>query len=150
MIENTTHSARSLRSVHPVATERADRAAISIEVSTAEGMILVKLSGTPRPESVIKLLDDVDKLASNDSSLRVLIDETDLDPSFVGPSDKGRFVGAWRRAAALKSTRIAVFVSNLAVYGLNRMFQGLAESGGHLNVCGDRASAVAWLSTVPR
>jgi len=38
-----------------------------------------------------------------------------------------------------------VFVANIAMYGLNRMFQGLAEAEGNVRVFPDRAQAVAWL-----
>ena len=84
-----------------------------------------------------------------DALLRVLIDETELGPGFVGPADIGRFVGAWKRSAALRSTRIAVFTSNLAIYGLNRMFQGLANAEGQVRVFRDRAPALAWLNDEP-
>ncbi len=92
------------------------------------------------------MLDDLNNLIASDSSLGVLIDENSLDPMFVGPGDIGRFVGAWRRAEALRSGRMAIFVSNPAMYGLNRVFEGLADSGAHMSVSRDRPSSVAWLS----
>jgi hypothetical protein len=131
--------------VDPVAPTPARKSAIPIEISKLEDVVFVKLSGTPRPEEIVKMLDDLNALIAKDASLRVLIDETGLNPSFVGPGDIGRFVGSWRRAAALRSTRMAVFVPNLAMYGLNRMFEGLADAGGHMSVFRGRADAVAWL-----
>src|SRR5690348_9034141 len=107
---------------------------ISIGVSSDERLILVKISGGPRPAAIIRMLDELDRLVAQDQSLRVLIDEVDLRPSVFGPGDIGQFVAAWRRSAALRSTRIAVFVTNLAMYGLNRMFQGLANAGDRVSV----------------
>jgi len=99
---------------------------ISIEVSSNERLILVKLHGSPSPEAIIGMLGELDRLVAQDASLRVLIDETDL-----------------RRGTALRASHIAVFVSNLAMYGLNRMFQGLANAADHVGVFHRRADAVA-------
>ncbi len=122
---------------------------ISIEVSSNERLILVKLSGSPPPEDIIAMLGELDRLVAQDPSLRVLIDETDLRPSLFGPGDIGRFAAAWRRGTALRAGQIAVFVSNLAMYGLNRMFQGLANADDHVGVFHRRADAVAWLNEAP-
>jgi hypothetical protein len=120
---------------------------ISIETSKAERRILVKLTGRPRPESIVRMLEDVNTLIEQDPALSVLIDENDLRPSFVGPGDIGRFVDAWRRSAALRKSRIAVFVSSPAMYGLNRMFQSLIgrDGEGRMMVFGERRGAEAWL-----
>jgi hypothetical protein len=123
---------------------------ISTEVSSDERLILVKLSGAPQAASIVTMLDEVNTLVAQDPSRGVLIDETELRPSFIGPGDIGRFVDAWRRATALRSTRLAVFVSNPAMYGLNRMFQGLLGRDGEdrMQVFTDRARAAAWLKGV--
>jgi hypothetical protein len=123
---------------------------ISTEVSSDERLILVKLSGAPQAASIVTMLDEVNTLVAQDPSRGVLIDETELRPSFIGPGDIGRFVDAWRRATALRSTRLAVFVSNPAMYGLNRMFQGLLgrDGEGRMQVFTDRAGATAWLKGV--
>jgi hypothetical protein len=120
---------------------------ISIEVLKAEHLILVKLTGRPRPESIVGMLEDVNTLIEQDPALSVLIDENDLRPSFVGPGDIVRFVDAWRRSAALRKSRIAVFVSSPAMYGLNRMFQSLTgrDGEGRMMVFGERRGAEAWL-----
>jgi hypothetical protein len=119
---------------------------ISIDVSRGEHLIFVKLSGSPSPGAIIGMLEELDRLITDDASLRVLIDESDLRPSIFGPGDIGRFAGAWRRGTALRASRISVFVSNIAMYGLNRMFQGLANAGDHVGVFLERDEAVAWLS----
>jgi len=118
---------------------------ISIEVSSGEHLILVKLRGSPAPNAIIGMLDELDRLIGQDASLRVLIDESELRPSLFGPDDIRRFASAWRRAAALRESRMSVFVSNIAMYGLNRMFQGLANAGDHVGVFHERGEAVAWL-----
>ena len=122
---------------------------ISVEVSMPERLILVKLSGQPHPAAVVEMLNTLGTLTAGDASLRVLIDETELSPSFVGPGDINRFVKAWKRATALRATKLAVFTANLAMYGLNRMFQLLADAEGRVQVFHDRAQAVAWLNGPP-
>jgi len=112
-----------------VVSTRSTHRDISIEVSSHERLILVKLHGSPSPEAIIGMLGELDRLVAQDASLRVLIDETDL-----------------RRGTALRASHIAVFVSNLAMYGLNRMFQGLANAADHVGVFHRRADAVAWLN----
>lgn len=72
-----------------------------IEISKAERLIGVKTSGKPQPQSIVKMLNRINALAEQDSSLRVLSDETDHDPRFVGPGDMERFVAAWRAGSAL-------------------------------------------------
>jgi hypothetical protein len=119
---------------------------VSVAVSAEKRLILVTLAGHPKPASIIAMLDEVDALIARDRSLRVLIDETELRPSFVGPGDVGRYVAAWKRSTALRAARLAVFTPNLAMYGLNRMFTSLADAEGRVDVFRDRASALAWLN----
>ena len=118
---------------------------VSIQVPSDERLIRVKLSGGPGAEAIIGMLDELNSLIARDASLRVLIDETDLRPGVFGPGDIKRFAAAWRRGTALRSTRISVFVSNIAMYGLNRMFQGLANADDRVGVFHDRSHAIAWL-----
>ena len=115
-----------------------------------ERFTFVKLSGRAEAETILRLLDELSALAERNSSLRILIDETGLGAGLVGPADIRRIIAAWRRATALSSTRIAVFVSNLAIYGLNRMFQGLSgrDAEDRVSVFTDRAAATAWLLEV--
>lgn len=123
---------------------------IDPESSNDGRFIFVRLSGRAEAETILRLLDELSALAERNISLRVLIDETGLGAGFVGPADIGRIISAWRRATGLRSTRIAVFVSNLAIYGLNRMFQGLSgrDAEGRVSVFTDRAAATSWLLEV--
>jgi len=111
------------------------------------GFVMVKLSGRAEAATILRLLGELSTLAEQTASLRVLIDETGLGAGFVGPADIHRIIDAWRKATALHGTRIAVLASNLAIYGLNRMFQGLAgrAAEGHLSVFTEGAPARAWL-----
>jgi hypothetical protein len=118
---------------------------IDREDSKEDGIVLVKLSGRAHAETVVKLLVELNALAEREPAVRVLIDETDLGAGLIGPSDIGRIAQAWRKAAALRSIRIAAFASNPVIYGLNRMFQGLAEGAEKVSVFNDRARARAWL-----
>ena len=118
---------------------------IDLDASKADGVTLVKLSGRAQAETIVRLLEELNALAERDASLRVLIDETDLGAGLVGPSDIGRIAQAWKKAAALRSVRIAAFTTNPVIYGLNRMFQGLAHGAERVSVFSDRARARAWL-----
>ena len=112
-----------------------------------QGLTLVTLSGRAEAEAILRLLDELRALAEGDASLRVLIDENGLAPGFVGPTDIQKIISAWRRATALRTTRVAVVASNLAIYGLNRMFQGLAgrDAEGRVRIFTNKAPATTWL-----
>jgi hypothetical protein len=118
---------------------------VVIDVVQSDHLIEVHLTGRPAPMAIVDMLHDLNALIEKDASLRVLIDENHLRPSFIGPGDIGRFVAAWRKGEALRSARLAVFVSNPAMYGLNRMFQGLADAEGNVRVFHDREQAMKWL-----
>ena len=126
-----------------------DAAAITVDVSDDQHLIFVKLRGMPKPDAIVQMLEKLNIFIETDTSLRVLIDENDLRPSFVGPGDIARFVKSWRQGKALRKARLAVFVTNTAMYGLNRMFQGLADSAGNVRVFHDREHAMEWLDGDP-
>ena len=126
-----------------------DAGGVTVEVVPDEHVIHVTLRGMPAADAIVAMLERLDALLTADPSLRVLIDENDLRPSFVGPGDIGRFAHAWRQGKALRAARLAVFVANIAMYGLNRMFQGVADAEGNVRVFHDRAHAMAWLDGSP-
>ena len=123
---------------------------VVIEVAKPERMIRVRISGSPAQQSIVDMLKELNALAEKDSSLSVLIDETELDPRFVRPGDMERFVAAWRAGSALRSTRLAVFVLNGAMFGLNRQFEALIDGDLGVSVFSDRAQAEAWLHERPK
>ena len=112
-----------------------------------QGLTLVNLSGNADAETILGLLAELSARAEHDALLRVLLDENGLRPGLILPSDIQRIIAAWRRATALRSTRVAVCASNLAIYGLNRMFQGLAglDAEGRVRIFNDLVSARTWL-----
>lgn len=118
---------------------------IALASSSDDGIVVVKLSGRAQAETIVKLLVELNALAERDPAVRVLIDETELGAGFVGPSDIGRIAGAWRKASALRTVRIAALAPNPVIYGLNRMFQGLADGAERVSVFNDQARARAWL-----
>src|SRR5258708_39821338 len=87
----------------------------------------------------------LDRPVAQDPSVGVLIDEIDRRPPLFSPADIGRFADVWRRSGALRQARLAGFVMNPAMYGLNRMFQSLADAHGRMNVFRHLPSAEAWL-----
>jgi hypothetical protein len=127
-------------------TEDLEPNQITANVSRDERLIQVRLTGRPKASSIVAMLGELDALVAKDPTLRVLIDEDDLKPSFIGPADIRRFVDAWRSGSALRATRIAVFTSNIAMYGLNRMFQGLANAEDRVSAFHNRTDALAWLN----
>ena len=120
---------------------------IDRNVHDAKGFIQVALSGRAEPDTILRLLEELRTIAEGNPSLRVLIDESHLGPGFIGPADIQKIIAAWRRATSLRTTRVAVVASNLAIYGLNRMFQGLAgrDAEGRVRIFTDRAPASTWL-----
>jgi hypothetical protein len=75
----------------------------------------------------------------------VLIDESELKVSLIGPGDIQRIAQRWSGAAKLRRAAIAVVAPNPVVYGLNRMFQLVSNADTRLAVFWDRTAALAWL-----
>jgi hypothetical protein len=138
-------ASRIMKQPHELNTPPNPLRAISIAVSKDEALVSVTLVGRPGPDAIIRMLTDVDALIAQDRGLRVLIDETRLAPAWIGPRDLQRFVETWKGAVALRAARMAIFTPNLAMYGLNRMFQGMADETKRIGVFHDGASARVWL-----
>jgi predicted ATPase len=75
----------------------------------------------------------------------VLVDETELEAGFIGPSDIIKIADAWRRAKNLRASCIAVVAPNVVVFGLNRMFQLVANEEERIMVFRKREDAADWL-----
>jgi len=107
----------------------------------------VTLSGPADPASVHALLAELQALARQRGTLRILVDETALQPGLMGFSDMSEIVQDWRTAPDLRASRIAVLAANPIVRGLNQVFRLLAnlERKDSLNAFSERADAVAWL-----
>jgi hypothetical protein len=120
---------------------------IEAEGETGDAIVVVKLSGHADPPSIHALITQLQALALRQGTLRILVDETDLEPGLVGFSDIAEMVRDWRTAPNLRSSRIAVMAANPFIRGLNQMFRLLAnvERKDSLNAFTKRADAVAWL-----
>jgi hypothetical protein len=112
-------------------------------------IVVVTLTGHADRPSIHSLITELQILAKRRGALRILVDETELQPGLVGFNDISEMVHDWRTAPDLRSSRIAVIASNPFVRGLNQMFRLLAnvERKNSLNAFSKRADAVAWLVT---
>ena len=120
---------------------------IEAEGEAGNAIVVVKLSGHADAPSVCALITELQALALRQGTLRILLDESDLQPGLVGFSEIAEMVRDWRTAPDLRSSRIAVLAANPFIRGLNQMFRMLAnvERKDSLNAFTKRADAVAWL-----
>ena len=125
------------------------RVQVQIESQGEAGnaIVVVKLSGHADPPSIHALITDLLAMAHGHETLRILVDESELQPGLVGFNDIAEMVRDWRTAPALRSSRIAIIAANPFVRGLNQMFRLAAnlERKDSLNAFTKRADAVAWL-----
>jgi hypothetical protein len=110
-------------------------------------IIVVELRGQVDLANIQKLLQELQGLAKQRGSLRILIDEMAMRPGLLGFNDIHDLVSDWRTATDLKTSRIAVLASNPIVRGLNQAFRALAnlERKGSMSAFSKRADAVGWL-----
>ena len=108
---------------------------------------VVEVRGQVDLANIQKLLQELQGLAKQRGTLRILIDETAMRPGILGFNDIHDLVSDWRTATDLKTSRIAVLASNPIVRGLNQAFRALAdlERKGSMSAFSKRADAVAWL-----
>ncbi len=119
----------------------------TFEIAPAEDHLIVTLSGRATYATIVALLEDLDTRAAAHAGLRILVDEAELQAGWINPLDVRRIAERWGSATALRTAWIAVFAPRPVIYGLNRMFQGLAaaDAESRMHVFGDRAEAEAWL-----
>jgi hypothetical protein len=128
-----------------VSEHRAPRYRIEAEGSGETTIHTVRLEGAASFGEINALLRELDAL----SPALVLLDESGLRPGMVSPGHIKEIAEQWRKAGALRSARIAVFTPNLVIYGLNRMFQGLADAADRVRVFTSEADARSWLLNPP-
>ena len=123
------------------------QAQIGAEGDAGNAIVVVKLSGSADAPGVHALITELQALALRQGTLRILMDESDLQPGLVGFSDIAEMVRDWRTAPNLRSSRIAVLAANPFIRGLNQIFRLLAnvERKDSLSAFTKRADAVAWL-----
>jgi predicted ATPase len=106
-----------------------------------QGIVTVTMSGSASFETIAALLRELEARAPR----WVLVDQTELRPGAISPAQVRRLADLWKGATALKDARIAAYSPNLVIFGLNRMFQLLANSEDRVAVFKGRAEAIAWL-----
>jgi hypothetical protein len=110
---------------------------------------LVTLSGRLERGELLGLVDALEALAQVQPSLRLLVDESEVEVSLIGPLDIRSIAQAWAGATTLKQIRVAVYAPSPVVYGLNRMVQAFGNAQGKIAIFRDRAAALAWLVEPP-
>ena len=107
----------------------------------------MRFSGQANTATIRDLIAALAALDGGPGPVRVLMDESDLRPGLVLPQDLRGIVDEWRALVSRKTIRIAVFASNVLVYGMNRMVESIAadDAKDHLAVFRTRADAVDWL-----
>ncbi len=120
---------------------------IDFQSEAGDEIVVVKVSGPADAASVRALITELEALAQRRGTLRILVDQTDMQPGLLGFNDIAEMVSDWRRAPALRSSRIAFIASNPVIRGLNQLFRLSAkiEHKDALNGFSKRADAVAWL-----
>ena len=122
---------------------------IESEGEVGADIVVVRLTGHADTGSIHALITELQSRASThrDGTLRLLVDESELQPGLVGFSDIADMVHDWRAAPALRASRIAIIAANPLIRGLNQMFRLVAnaERKDSLNAFTKRADAVAWL-----
>jgi hypothetical protein len=122
---------------------------IESQGEAGNAIVVVKLSGHADPPGIHGLITELQTLANGHErgALRILVDESDLQPGLVGFNEIAEMVHDWRTAPALRASRIAIIAANPFIRGLNQMFRLAAnlERKDSLNAFTKRADAVAWL-----
>jgi len=113
----------------------------ALQVGALDGLA-VTFSGAARTASILALLDTLDDA----KPAFVLIDESELRVSLIGPADIQRIAHRWSRADALRSAASSVVAPNKVVYGMKRMFQRVSNADTRLAVCWTREAALACVS----
>lgn len=120
---------------------------ISTVLEGSDEITVVELSGQADRANIQSLLAELQGLAQQHGTLRILVDEMAMKPGLMGFNDIHDLVSDWRTATGLKASRIAVVASNPIVRGLNQAFRALAnlERKGSMSAFSKRVDAVAWL-----
>lgn len=122
---------------------------IESQGEAGSAIVVVKLSGHADTPSIHGLITKLQALANGQrrGTLRILVDESELQPGLVGFNEIAEMVHDWRTAPALRSSRIAIVAANPLIRGLNQMFRLAAnlERKDSLNAFTKRSDAVAWL-----
>ncbi|HEY8826118.1 MAG TPA: STAS/SEC14 domain-containing protein [Candidatus Limnocylindria bacterium] len=124
---------------------------IDSQSEAGDEIVVVKVSGPADAASVRAVIIELEALAQQRGTLRILVDQTDMQPGLLGFNDIAEMVSDWRRAPGLRSSRFAFIASNPVIRGLNQLFRLSAklEHKNSMNAFSKRADAVTWLVTEP-
>jgi hypothetical protein len=114
-------------------------------------IVVVKVSGPADAASVRALITQFEALAQQRGTLRILVDQTDMQPGLLGFTDMAEMVSDWRKAPGLRSSRFAFIATNPLIRGLNQLFRLSAklEHKDTMSAFSERSDAVAWLMRKP-
>jgi hypothetical protein len=124
---------------------------IDSQTEAGDEVVVVKVSGPADAASVRAVIIELEALAQQRGTLRILVDQTDMQPGLLGFNDIAEMVSDWRRAPALRASRFAFIASNPVIRGLNQLFRLSAklEHKDAMNAFSKRADALAWLLRNP-
>jgi hypothetical protein len=124
---------------------------IDSQTDTGDEVVVVTVSGSADAASVRAVIIELEALAQQRGTLRILVDQTDMQPGLLGFNEIAEMVSDWRRAPALRSSRFAFIASNPVIRGLNQLFRLSAklEHKDSMNAFSKRADALAWLLNRP-
>jgi hypothetical protein len=114
------------------------------ELSERRDYVRAVVRGRPQRATMIELLAAVEELIAGREQSRVLLDKSDMDSELLTVPDIRAIADACSEALR-RGTRIAVYATSPAVFGLSRMAQAFAADAGAINVFTDEQSALRWL-----
>jgi hypothetical protein len=82
---------------------------------------VVKVSGPADAASVRALTTQLEALAQQRGTLRILVDQTDMQPGLLGFSDMAEMVSDWRKAPGLRTLRCSRVAHEKARLGISRL-----------------------------
>ena len=120
---------------------------ISHELHADVQIVVARFAGQADKQSIADLIAAIAALGDGGTLARVLMDESDLRPGLLLPSDIGGIVERWRALIARTTVRIAVYAPNPMIYGLNRLAESVAggDAKDRLATFRSRTDAIGWL-----
>ena len=136
-----------LSHAHPIRFVRVATFDISHETHGDLKIVVVRFAGQADKQSITNLIAQIAALGDDTTLARVLMDETDLRPGLLLPSDVRGIVERWRALIARRTVRIAVYAPSPMIYGLNRLAESVAggDAKDRLAAFRSRTDAIGWL-----
>jgi hypothetical protein len=124
-----------------------ERPEAGYELVHRDGYVHVAIRGRPQLGMVVEMFGELDRLATAESELLVLIDESEMKAALLGPSELRAMIDSLKQTGLRARSRIAIYAPSNLVYGLNRMAQAFAGEAweGRLAVFRTENAAEEWL-----